>query len=493
MTQARGEYGKALAQGSLWVAVGQTVGAVTGLVSSLVAAKLLVPSDFGIMGVALLSIATLNALSQTGFDQALIQRKNVEDGYLDAAWTVQVARGALLSAIVLTLSWPLATFYGEPSLLGIFVVMACSLLVAGTRNVSTVLFNRTLGFRIIVLTGVIKAVAKLLFVLLLLFYLRSVWALVFGHLFASVTDVVLSYWIRPYRPRLSWDLEKAKQLARFGKWVSLMGILGLLVTRGDDMFISKYLGLAALGYYGLAYEIANLPATHVTHVLGKVSFPAYARLNDEATRATMRRTFLNVAKATLLITGPLSVLIFCTIDSIVLYLLGAKWLPIVPLVRVLVAAGFLRSIAALATGVFHGAGRPHLDFWMNLPRLGLLAFLIWPACAWGGLQGASWLILVAVLSCFPTWALGLGAILKLTASEFLRETAIAVVLSGSLLLCFRASERLVEVSSLGTFCTQLTLALLLWSVSAYGLQKTTRFRLWDEVQALSQALRTKPA
>src|SRR5690606_40109098 len=65
-------------------------------------------------------------------------------------------------------------------------------------------------------------------------------------------------------------------------------------------------------------------------------------------------------------------LIFLGIDSIVQHVVGAKWEPIVTLVRILIVAGFLRSIAALATGVFHGAGRPHLAFWMNLPRLVLL-------------------------------------------------------------------------------------------------------------------------
>src|SRR5690606_41623578 len=96
-------------------------------------------------------------------------------------------------------------------------------------------------------------------------------------------------------------------------------------------------------------------------------------------------------------------LIFLGIDSIVQHVVGAKWEPIVTLVRILIVAGFLRSIAALATGVFHGAGRPHLDFWMNLPRLVLLTVLIWTACAWRGLVGASYLVILAVSSCLPLW------------------------------------------------------------------------------------------
>lgn len=484
--------GRAMAKGSAWVAFGQIIGALSGLVASILAARVLSPDDFGVMGIALLAIATLNALSQTGFDQALIQRREV-DGYIDVGWTVQVWRGLFLCVLVFFAGFFLSDFYDEPQLTGIFAAMSATVLAGGVRNITTVLFHRELEFRTLVMVGVGKAAIKLGVVVALLFTLGSVWALVWGYVAAALADLVLSYWVRPYRPKIVWDVPRAGELLSFGKWISVMSILGLLVTRGDDMFISKYLGMAALGLYGFAYEIANLPATHVTHVVGKVSFPAYARLHDETTRASLRRAFFNVMKATLLITAPLSVVIFLGIEGIVAHVVGPKWEPIIPLVKILVVAGFVRSVAALATGVFHGAGRPHLDFWMNLPRFCLLAVLIWPACALGGLVGASWLALAAVSSCLFTWYVGLRDILKLTPAELLRENLLVLVVSSLLVPCYLVSERLVPPTSGWAFILQGATALILWGLSLSILQSTTRFRLFDEVRALRRALRKSPA
>lgn len=148
--------GPILARGSAWISLGQVVSALTGLVGSIVAARLLTPDDFGLMGIVLLTLATLNALSQTGFDRALIQRKEADD-YMNVAWTVQAVRGLALSLVLVAAAWPLSWFYDEPRLLGLFAFMSTSVLAAGVRNVTTVFFHRALDFRSLVVMGIVKA------------------------------------------------------------------------------------------------------------------------------------------------------------------------------------------------------------------------------------------------------------------------------------------------------------------------------------------------
>lgn len=484
--------GQALVRGSFWVSLGQLIGTLSGLASSIVAARLLEPDAFGLMGIALLVIATLHALSQTGFDQALIQRKEI-DGYINVAFSVQILRGVALSAILLVGARPLATFYEEPVLFPILVVMSASVLISSFRNIATVFFHRTLNFRQLVFLGAAKALVKLGIVLVLLLSLRSVWALVLGHLASTLIDVGLSYAIQRRRAWPVWDRKKAGELLQFGKWVSAMGALGLFVLRGDDMVIGKYLGVSALGLYALAYELANVPATHVTHVVGKVSFPAYARLHNVGERAEMRRMFFRVVKATLLVTGPLSALIFLGIDSIVEHILGPAWRPTVPLVKILVVAGFVRSIAALATGIFHGAARPHLDFWMNLPRFVLLVVLIVPACALYGLEGACWLVLLAVSACLPTWYVGLHNIAGMTLGDMGREAGLPLVSTAVIVAAYLSSELLVAPATLPRFVAQVVVAMLLFGMGMWVVGRLTRFQLFREVTSLTRLLKERRA
>jgi O-antigen/teichoic acid export membrane protein len=220
-----------MVRGSFWVSLGQLIGTLSGLVSSIVAARLLAPEAFGLMGIATLAIATLHALSQTGFEHALIQRRDVDE-YIDVAFSVQILRGFALSALLLLGSWPLARFYDEPELFPILGVMSASVLISSFRNIATVFFHRTLNFRQLVLLGALKALGRLAIVLALLLWLGSVWALVVGHLATTLLDVGLSYVVQRRRAWPTWDRKKVNELLHFGKWVSAMGVLGLWGRHG---------------------------------------------------------------------------------------------------------------------------------------------------------------------------------------------------------------------------------------------------------------------
>lgn len=484
--------GQTLARGSAWITLGEIISALSGLAITVASARMLAPSSFGLLGVALLTISTLTALTRTGFDRALVQRADAES-YLNVTFTVQLMRGALLAGTVFALGYPVSILYEEPELFNIFAAMSLGVLSGGFRNPATVFFQRELNFRIMVYYGSIKAICKMLTVLALLFTLQSVWALVVGHIAGTAMDSVFSHFIQKKRPKVEWNRTKARELYQFGKWLTGMSILGLVVTKGDDIFISKYLGLSALGLYSFAYEIANLPATNVTHVVGRVSFPTYARLYERGEMNELRQAFFNVMRGTVLVTAPLSVVIYINIDSVVTHVVGEKWQAIIPLVQILVAAGFIRSIAALAAALFQGTGRPHLDFYMNLPRFVLLLALIWPACAFWGLKGASFLTLIAVSSCLPTWLYGVRRITGITAVDLVRENALGMAATVVLSLCFLISRRICPPETLSAFILQVATAIGMFGSAMWLLGQLTSLRFFDEIRALSRALRKRPA
>jgi O-antigen/teichoic acid export membrane protein len=483
---ARLSPGAVLATGSAWTGLGQVITALAGLIGSVLAARLIEPADFGLIGIAMLVIRLLQAVTQTGFERALVQREDV-DGMLHVGWTFQVLRGAALMAIMLVSAPALARFYAEPGLTGILIVMGVSLLMQSSKNMTGVLFQRKLHFRALFAVTASSAVANAVIAVVAIVALRNAWALVVAHVAASVTEVVVSYIAHAHRPRFDFDLKKAAELLKYGKWVTGMNLLGLLVTRGDDIFVSKYLGAAALGYYVIAYELANLPATQITHVLGRVSFPTYARLQSDP--AQLRRAFLDVMKATLLVTAPLSVLLLFLVPGIVAFIIGDKWAPIIPLVRLLAITGFIRSVVALGGALFHGTGVPRLDVWMNLPRLAIMLLLLWPAAARYGLVGVSIVVLLSVTSCVPTWIYGVRATTGVRLNEILHENSLAWVASGALALSFGASTQSIDATSGFWFVLQIALGFAGWVALMWLVGRTTRLSLLTEVRRLLRALR----
>ncbi len=479
-----------LVSGTFWISLSEGATALLGVLTSVVAARLVPPSQFGMMAVVTLAIAVLETFTTSGFDEALVQRRGNIDEFLDSVWSWNVLRG-LLFVLVLAAAGPiLARVYDEPALAWVTLAAAPYAILQGLRNVGTVAYQRDLHFRRIFAMNVAQAGLTLLIYLPAVIWLRDVRALIVGYLATALAGVLVSYAAHPFRPRFRPSLSKLRELVRFGKWVTGMSVVGFVVTRGDDLFISKYLGLTALAYYQLAYSLSNLPATHVTHVLARASFPAYSRLQHDP--AAMRSTFVDVSRATVLLSAPLAVLLWCIAPELVTHVLGPRWQPVAPLIRILVLAGFLRSFAALAGYYFYAAGRPDLNFRMNLPRLFVTVILIWPLSAAYGMKGACWTIVLAIASGLPIWFSGMRRLAQITVGEVLRHHMLALLASGLLAAILLPTRPLFAGlgGPIGALAW-LVLGLLAWVGALLLLGRLTPWSVATEFQRLRAAARKK--
>lgn len=427
---SEGRVGRALVTGAVWVTLAEVLAGLGALATNVVGARVLSPADFGLMGIVGLSIAVLEALTTSGFTQALVQKDEQVEPLLDVAWTWHVLRGLGIALILCAAAPLVARLYAEPRLTLLLMVSSLAVVLGGLSNIGTVFFDRRLDFRTQFLIKLGQTALALSVYLPAVLVLRNVWALAIAYVGGSLANLIISYVAQPYRPRFSWDAHKLRALMRFGRWITGMTIVGFVILKGDDLFVSKYLGLTALGYYQMAYLVAMLPATQVTHVISRVSFPAYARLQHD--RVELARAFLKVTRTTLLLGALATAVIWVLTPLFVAHVIGEKWRSIVPLVRVLVWAGLVRCFAALAGPVFQGLGRPDLDLKMNLPRLFVTVALLWPACARFGLEGAAWVVLVAICTTLPTWFWGIRALTGVSPLRVLREVALAAAAGGAL-------------------------------------------------------------
>ncbi|MFO0565808.1 MAG: lipopolysaccharide biosynthesis protein [Polyangiaceae bacterium] len=422
-----GRVGRVLARGAVWVTLGEVLAGAVSVGANVVSARVLSPGEFGLMGTVMLTIGVLESLTTSGFTQALVQRDSEVESLLNVAWTWHVLRGALIAALMAAAAPYLASFYREPRLMPLVLVCTSYVLLHGFHNVGTVYFDRKLDFRTQFLIKIIPAAFSALVFVPAVLLLRNVWALVIGTVGGAAAHVAISYVSQPFRPRLEWNRKKLGYLLGFGRWITGATVMVFIITQGDNIFVSKYLGLTALGFYQLAYNIANLPATNITHVVSRVSFPTYARLQHD--KPELRTAFLRVVRTTLLIAAPVSVVIWGFIPLFCQWVIGPQWSRIVPLVRILVLAGFVRSFAAIAGPVFQALGRPDLDFKMNLPRFLCTVGLIWPACARFGLEGVCWVVLIAISTTLPTWLYGIKKLLGLGPLAVAREASFGLFAS----------------------------------------------------------------
>jgi O-antigen/teichoic acid export membrane protein len=404
-------------QGGVWVFSLRACQLLFSMTRITILARILAPNDFGIMGISMLTMATLETFSQTGFEHALIQKKEGINKYLDTAWTILVVRGVILFGILYLIAPYVATFFGVAEVKLIIRVISFSILLQGLTNIGVIYFQKELQFNkqfFYHLSGIlidfIVAVSAVLI-------LRSVWALVFGSLAGNAVRCVSSYLIHPYRPRLSVNLEHAKELFSFGKWVLGSSILFILIIQGDDIFVGKLLGVASLGFYQLAYKISSMATTEISHVISQVSFPTYSILQHEPVK--LRESYLRVLRLTSFLALPIAGFIFAASPIFVTVFFGEKWMPMVPVMKILAIAGMARSIMATTGPVFRAIGKPRIETEWQIVRFILLACFIYPLAKNFNIVGVSYAVLISTVVATIGFSYKVISQIHCTTKEFL--------------------------------------------------------------------------
>jgi O-antigen/teichoic acid export membrane protein len=279
LTQAfagQGLFARAL-RGSAITAGAYAAAQALRLASNLILARLLFPEAFGLMALVTVVLVGLQMASDMGLGPAIARSPRGDDAdFLDTAWTLQVARGALLWAGAAALAWPVAAFYGAPLLAGLIPVAALSLLVAGFNPTRIETANRHLMLGRVTLLDLAAQAAGILAMVVMAAATGSVWALAAGAVVTAAAKLALTSALLPGpRNRFRWDPAAGRELLHFGKWILLSTVCGFVLSQGDRLVLGAYLSLDRLGLYNIGYFLASFPWLLGGAVTMRVMIPLY--------------------------------------------------------------------------------------------------------------------------------------------------------------------------------------------------------------------------
>lgn len=386
-------------RGAAWVFSLQMTNRAFQLAKTVALARLLAPQDFGLFGTALLTLSILDAFSQPGFWQALIQKKVDIRPYLDTVWTVGVGRSVLIAAALYGASPLVAGFFNVPAAAPIFRMIGLSIVFQNLINIGVVFFEKDLEFNKYFFFQLAGTASDMVVSISAALLLRSVWALVLGRLAGNIVSCIVSYIILPWRPKWSLSLAQAKELFGFGRWILGSNILIFFTMNGDNLFVSKFLGATPLGFYQMAYTVSNTVATEINRPISTVMFPAYSILQEDLSR--LREVYTRVLRLTAFLSFFTAGLIFATAPNLVLTVLGQKWKPIIPLIMILVFRAISGSLRGTLGALTKAIGHPEFETKVTFLQLLVLALLIYPAGKLWGLTGVAAIIVFQTLATLP--------------------------------------------------------------------------------------------
>lgn len=417
-----------------WVGVSSIGSNILVLARSIVLARILAPEVFGLMAICLVIIRSLDLFTETGYGAALIHRQKGFEEAKDTAFTLLVLRGLALTAITVLIA-PVAASYYEITLLDSLVkVIALSFIIGGFYNINAVSYQKNLDFRRLTYLELLQNAANTAAVVAMAFYLRSVWALVLGHVTASVLGVVISYMLIPGRPRFRLDFNIAKELFSYGKFITGLTIVVFFTIEMGTFVIGKVSGMEALGYYVIAFTLANLPTSHFSKIVSRIVFPVYSKLQGDM--ALLRETYFKVLRVVSMVAIPASAGLAVLSTEIIEVVYGKNWLPAADALKVLALFGCIRAISSLNGYVYNAIGKPGISFYINAIRFAVSAVMIYPMTLWYGITGAALTLTSAIAlefligSAYLSRTIGLP--IRRAGAGLLRATLLSLGMSAAL-------------------------------------------------------------
>jgi lipopolysaccharide exporter len=446
--------------------------------------------DIGLLGVAMLMMQALNTFSQTGFQAALIQKRDNVQAHLDTVWTIGLFRAVVLYAI---LYWgasfaELPIFKVPPEkvflTISIIRVLGISFLLSALSNIGVIYFQKEMEFNRQFALQIVANLSNVVVTIFVVLVYRSVWALVIGKLVGELARLLLSYVFHPYRPRIRLDFDKARELWRFGKWIFGGSIIGFIMTQGDNFFVWGYMGVFALALYQMAFKLSNIPTTEIAHVISQVTFPALSKIQDDIPR--LKDAYLKILQVSAFLSVPLAGLIIILTPDFVALFLNEKWEPIIPVMQILALRSMIVSTGATRGPLFKAVGKPGIKTKLQVLRLILLAILIYPMTTAWGIKGTAGAITLVIAIAEP-FAIYLGLkIIHCRIGEILKLIALPVAATGAMLgliYLFKQSffyettyANLFILAVIG-ICTYITVAYVFDSIFDYRIKKIIREQL----------------
>lgn len=366
------------------------------LVRTLVLARLLAPADFGLFGIAVIALAVMESLTRTGFSGALVQREGDIDSHLNTAWTTSLVRGFGLGLILFFGAPLVGQFFDSDAAVPLVRALALVPVIGGMTNIGVVYFDKELLFRERFMFRSVPRIAELIVSVGFAIWTRSVWALVLGQIAAEVARVIASYTSHLYRPHFQFVGQRFKELFGFGIWVSANGILTYLMLNLDDIVVGRIMTPEDLGLYQMAFTITTLLAVEINSVINHVTFPAFSKLQSKP--LVLRVAYVEVIQLVAFIAIPVAMGMWFVGPVAVEYLLGAKWIGLLPAYGPLLIWGLARSIGGTAGPLFAAIGRPSVNTAVYAASTVALAIVIGPFTTRWGIAGASWATVAAAVA-----------------------------------------------------------------------------------------------
>lgn len=360
--------------GTFWLLVERFSVQLCQFVISIVLARLLMPEDYGVVGMLSIFMAIAQAFLDSGFNRALIQKKDRSDIDYSTVFYFNIAIAVVLYSIFFITAPLIASFYNTPILKSVARASFFALIINAFSIVQTSKLTIELNFKLQTIATVFSIVISGTIGIICAYNGLGVWALVIQSLVSATIRCIVLWMFSHWKPLLAFSKESFNTLFSFGSKLLIGELLHQIATNLYTLVIGKKCRVADVGYYNRANGFASLPPGIFGSVLNSVMFPILSERQDD--NESLLGVYRKMFRVPMFLFVPLMFGMAALAKPIVLALIGQKWLDCVVLMQVLCIGYVFGPMSTINLNLLYVKGRSDLTLKLDLIKKPIMIFIL---------------------------------------------------------------------------------------------------------------------
>lgn len=469
-------------RGALWILIDAAGGQVFSLLAFLVLARLLAPEDYGVIALVLSILAIPAILLNEGFGDALIQRDDLQDAHINAAFWANLSLSGLFVVAAEASAGLLADLTGEPLVAPALRWMAPCLMATAATAIAGNLYRRRLSYATFALRTFVATVSGALIGVGMAVLGFGVWSLVASQITQQILGLLVMWSGLGWKPSMTFSNEAFRELYPFSSRVMMGNAVRFARDKLDSVIVGTALGPSSLGYYYMAQRLLMTVSFVTISVSENLMLPALSRMQSDESR--LAQTFVSMIMASAMLWVPLVLGLGLIAPHLIPLFFGPKWAPAVPVVMIFCVAAVPHALSRMTGQVLLAVGKPTRNVLLNLIHFAIMvaSFLVGVRF---GIEGAAWAYAGISMGIVPFHLWALHHAVKVPIRQLLCEYALVVaaglIMVGPVLLIGRLMS-----PTIGNWClvAQIPVGIVVYVISLYCLIP----RRFKEAEALASRL-----
>lgn len=372
---------KTALSGMVWTFIQQASSQGIAFIVSIILARLLLPSEFGLIALLSVFIAVGTTLINSGLSLSLIRTKEVDDDDYSTVFYFNLIISVVIYLIIFLTAPYIAHFYNQPQLTSITRVYTITFVINALAVVQNTRLTKEMDFKkqtIISIPSLIISGCVGIFLALNNF---GVWSLVWSTLVKDCANVIQLWWWSPWKPLLRFKVEKIKQHFIFGYKMTIANVVDTIFQDIYTIVIGNFFDPTQVGFYNRANTLRMLPIRNFGSVLNKVTFPLFSQIQHDDER--LKNAYKKIMQMSVFIVAPVLFIMAILAEPLFRFLLTEKWLPAVPYFQLLCIAGVFYPINAYNLNILTVKGRSDLFLKLSIVKKILILLVVIIGMNWG--------------------------------------------------------------------------------------------------------------